>query len=103
MHGGLLAVRAWAEKYGVAPGPETVTRAFLGTLLETCRMAGGATIPASAVEVRFAQPDAPYAGGGFDSLHPEAPGDKSAGGAVQPIWITIRVPRDQPTCHTVGS
>ena len=45
----LLAVRAWAEKYGVAPGPEAVTRAFLGTLLETCRMAGGATIPASAL------------------------------------------------------
>jgi len=59
---------------------------------------GGAVIPASAVEFRFAQSDAPYTGGGFDSLHPEAPAevpvDKTAGGAVQPVWITVRVPRD---------
>ncbi len=58
----------------------------------------GASIPASAVEIRFAQPDSPFTGGGFDSLHPEAPAevpvDKAAGGAVQPIWIGVRVPRD---------
>jgi len=45
----LLAGRAWAEKAGWAPAADTVQHAFLATLLETCRMAGGATIPASAL------------------------------------------------------
>ena len=43
----VLLVRALCERQGVAPG-ET-SNEFLKTLLETCRMAGGATIPASAL------------------------------------------------------
>jgi predicted permease len=43
----VLLVRALCERYGVTPG-ETPGE-FLKTLLETCRMAGGATIPASAL------------------------------------------------------
>lgn len=43
----VLLVRALCERHGVAPG-ET-SNEFLKTLLETCRMAGGATIPASAL------------------------------------------------------
>ena len=42
-----LALRAALERHGVAVG-ETAGQ-FLQTLLETCRMAGGATIPASAL------------------------------------------------------
>mgnify|MGYP001282589490 FL=1 len=43
----VLAIRAACERYGVAVG-ET-SGEFLKTVLETCRMAGGATIPASAL------------------------------------------------------
>ncbi len=43
----VLAVRAACGRHGVAPG--ATAGEFLKTLLETCRMAGGATIPASAL------------------------------------------------------
>jgi predicted permease len=46
---GLLAARAWLGGRGALPGEGTAARDFLATLLETCRMAGGATIPASAL------------------------------------------------------
>jgi hypothetical protein len=45
----LLAVRANCVRYGHVPEVGSGTDAFLKTLLETCRMAGGATIPASAL------------------------------------------------------
>jgi predicted permease len=43
----LLAVRAVCERHGALP--TGTSAALLGTLLETCRMAGAATIPASAL------------------------------------------------------
>ncbi len=43
----ILAIRAVCERQGVSPG--ATAGDFLKTLLETCRMAGGATIPASAL------------------------------------------------------
>jgi predicted permease len=45
----VLAVRACCLKHGLAPAPGSGTDELLKTLLETCRMAGGATIPASAL------------------------------------------------------
>ncbi len=45
----VLAVRALCERYGFVPNTASVADAFLKTLLETCKMAGGATIPASAL------------------------------------------------------
>ena len=45
----VLLARAVCERYGFAPSAASVPDEFLKTLLETCRMAGGATIPASAL------------------------------------------------------
>jgi predicted permease len=45
----LLAARAFAEPRGLLPEAGSVAQALFDTVLETCRMVGGATIPASAV------------------------------------------------------
>ena len=45
----VLSVRAVCERSGILPNAASVPDEFLKTLLETCRMAGGATIPASAL------------------------------------------------------
>lgn len=44
-----LAVQAWLGGRGLLPAEGSSTHEFFATLLETCRMAGAATIPASAV------------------------------------------------------
>lgn len=45
----VLAVRAACVRHGVVPADGSGADEFLKTLVETCRMAGGATIPASAL------------------------------------------------------
>ncbi len=45
----VLAVRSACERYGCVPDAASLPGELLKTLLETCRMAGGATIPASAL------------------------------------------------------
>jgi hypothetical protein len=45
----VLLARAACERSGLVPSAASVPAEFLKTLLETCRMAGGATIPASAL------------------------------------------------------
>ena len=45
----VLVVRTGFERYSLLPNAASVPAQFLATLLETCRMAGGATIPASAL------------------------------------------------------
>ncbi len=45
----ILAVRAACVRHGVVPADGSGADEFLKTLVETCRMAGGATIPASAL------------------------------------------------------
>ncbi len=64
------------------------------------RLDGRAAVPASAVQVRYALPDGqsrPYAPW-FDALNELPPGqvgvDQAGGGAVQPIWVTVHVPRE---------
>jgi len=44
-----LALRAVCERYGLIPGADTLASHLGSTLLETFRMAGAATIPASAL------------------------------------------------------
>jgi len=61
---------------------------------------GGAKIPASAVQVRWGLPDGARRGDRepayFDTLDEfppeEVPVDERVGGAVQPVWISVRVP-----------
>ncbi len=65
-------------------------------------LTGPGTIPAEAVTLRYAVPDgAPGRRGGlgfFDSLEDDPPAEvpvyKQHGGAVQPIWLTVTVPKD---------
>ena len=45
----LLAIRSICNHHQWIPVPGSVTHELFKTLLETCRMAGGATIPASAI------------------------------------------------------
>lgn len=60
---------------------------------------GGQSLPASAVTIRYALPDA--AGNGlrfFDALTDQAPAElaplKAAEGICQPIWVSVTVPAD---------
>jgi Glycoside hydrolase 123, catalytic domain/Glycoside hydrolase 123 N-terminal domain len=52
---------------------------------------GPGIIPTSAITVRYAHMDGPGRKPFFDGLHP-TPAAKQA--AIQPIWVTVRVPRD---------
>lgn len=45
----ILALRSLLAARGLLPAEGSVVQAFLGTVLDTCRLAGGATIPASAL------------------------------------------------------
>ncbi|MHC4916979.1 MAG: glycoside hydrolase domain-containing protein [Planctomycetota bacterium] len=70
---------------------------------------GGGTIPAAAIQIRYALPDdskrkrdpktrRQYYLNWFSGLEETAPAEVSVtqigGGAVQPVWITVNVPRD---------
>lgn len=83
-----------------SPQPiKALTATVVGDLKSS---AGGASIPAAAVEVWYPRPDGPAlsrtAPPFFDTMVPSAPGQVpvyAAGGvAIQPIWLTLRVPRD---------
>ena len=69
-----------------------------GLKVEVTDLKGPATIPASALAVRYGLPDGSWQPLAFDSLEEqpmdEVPIYKEHGGAVQPIWISVRVPRD---------
>jgi len=65
------------------------------------KSAAGGALPASAVSLRYGQLDGADEGRRapcFDGLAAEAPAevpvDKAGGGAVQPVWIGVRIPRD---------
>lgn len=67
---------------------------------------GTGQIPASAVELRYPLADGPRSGNAacFETLAPQVPAtvavDKT-GGAVQPLWLNLRVPADaQPGLYT---
>lgn len=79
-------------------------QAIKGLKAAVTDLAGPGTIPASAVEVRYALPDGPPHQRGkltpFDSLDDAPPAEvpvcPAHGGAVQPIWLAVRVPADAP-------
>ncbi|MCG3179025.1 MAG: hypothetical protein BIFFINMI_01355 [Phycisphaerae bacterium] len=57
---------------------------------------GPGVIPASAVQIRFGLND-PDQGPDYDMLSPDAPAEiapAKGGGAVVPVWVTVRVPAD---------
>jgi len=65
-------------------------------------LSGPGTLPASAIRIRYPLPDGepPKRGeiGPFDSLEESPPAEvpvyEAHGGAVQPIWVSVRVPAD---------
>jgi hypothetical protein len=72
-----------------------------GLRVEVADLKGPGTIPASAVQVRYGLPDgAPGERGPapFDSLEEtppaEVPVNPKYGFAVQPLWVTVRIPED---------
>lgn len=73
-----------------------------GLKAEASDLEGPGTIPASVVQIRYALPDGEPPNQdqppSFDSLEEfppdEVPVYKEHGGAVQPIWVTVRVPAD---------
>jgi len=77
-------------------------RPIQGLEVEWSRLAGpgGAALPASAAQVRYALPQAARKGAPnyFEGLeeHPPAvvPVTEAGRGAVQPVWVTVRVPAD---------
>ncbi|MCX7591146.1 MAG: DUF6067 family protein, partial [Kiritimatiellae bacterium] len=82
----------------VVGAPEPI----VGLKVEVSDLRGPATIPASAVNIRYAVPDGARGegvrGSWFDSLEEAPPEEIPAypehGGAVQPIWLTVAVPRN---------
>ncbi len=83
----------------VVAGSDAAIKGLKATLSQ---LKGPGTIPASAVEIRYALPDGPRARGrgqqpgNFDSLESFPPAEvavcKGGGRAVQPIWVSVRVP-----------
>jgi hypothetical protein len=84
--------------------------AIRGLVVSASRLTGPAALASGAVEVRYALPDGAARGrgsqsGAFDSLDAAAPAEVTAGkgGAVQPVWITVRVPADARPGQYTGS
>ena len=74
---------------------------ILGLKAEVSDLKGPGTLPASAVQVRYALPDGVAARDqpkAFDSLGESPPDEvpvyQEHGGSVQPVWITVKVPPD---------
>ena len=105
----LGVVKVFGARNGAFAGQIVVSssEAIRGLKAEPSELAGPGSIPASAIEVRYPLRD--NRGGGmriydsnnektFDTLDPippaEAPVAKGADGTLQPIWLTVNVPRD---------
>ena len=104
-HETLRPVRITGVRNGTFAGQIVVGRAepITGLQVAVSDLRGPQTIPGSAVQVRYGRPDGRtrvYRGTlpqWFDSLDEVPPARVPAlqgGGAVQPLWITVRVPRD---------
>jgi hypothetical protein len=72
-----------------------------GIAAKVSDLKGPGTIPSANIQVRYAVADGPAAVGTptfFDSLEDAIPAEvpvyKEHGGAIQPVWITVRVPAD---------
>jgi hypothetical protein len=69
-----------------------------GVQVACSALAGPSALPADAISVRYGGPDKDAFSGPYDVLSPTAPqkvaADKNTGGAVQPVVLTVRVPKD---------
>ncbi|MFO7900761.1 MAG: DUF6067 family protein [Planctomycetota bacterium] len=101
-------LRLVAPRNGAGSGQVVVSagRAFRGLKVTANDLAGPGRIPADAVQVRFGLPDGPRRAGAptFDGLELFPPDEVPVAthddgrrtgrfGAVQPIWVTVRVPK----------
>jgi hypothetical protein len=101
----LLGARGGLFAGSVIVGDEKPIQALAVTVSD---LSGPGTIPASAVQVRYALPDVSSTGGTlFDSLEEVAPATvpvyKEHGGAIQPLWIRVKVPADAKPGDYTGS
>jgi hypothetical protein len=89
----LVAARNGSFSSAVAVGSPAPLRGLKAVASE---LVGSGSIPASAVQVRYALPDS-EANLSFEILSPAAPAEiavEKAGGAVMAVWVTVNVPRD---------
>ncbi|MFH1022306.1 MAG: glycoside hydrolase domain-containing protein [Planctomycetota bacterium] len=98
----ITGTRNGAFSRGVVAGSD---KPIKGLRAEPSDLRGPGTIPAAAVQVRYALPDgenrrwagALGSGTPFDSLEETPPAEvpvRPGGGAVQPIWFTVKVPKE---------
>jgi len=100
----LRAVKLTGVRGGAFAGQVVVgdQKPIAGLKAVASELKGPGAIPASAIDIRYALPDGrPYQRdklGAFDSLEEEPPAEvpvyEQHGGAVQPIWFTVRVPQN---------
>lgn len=93
-------VRIYGARNGVFVAEIVVSDAApLQDLKVACSaLAGPSPLPAEAITVRYGVPDKDSFSGPYDVLDPvppaQVPVDKSTGGAVQPVILSVRVPKD---------
>jgi hypothetical protein len=97
----LCPVRMAAPRGGVGTGQVIAgaPAALTGLRVEAADLTGPAGLAASHVQVRYAQPDGSITPkGSFDTLAEGPPAEiavnDETGLAIQPLWITVHVPRD---------
>jgi hypothetical protein len=107
----LRPVKIAAARNGAFAGEILVASAekLSGLKVRPSALQGPETVPAEAVQVRYPMPDgnpggmAPFDGGQgypscFDTLENAPPAEvvpqKGATGALQPVWLTVRVPKE---------
>jgi len=98
----LVAARNGSFSGAIAVGSQAPLRGLKAAATE---LVGSGTIPASSVQARYALPDK-EAGLSFEVLSPAAPAEivaDKAGGAVMPVWVTVKVPRDAKPGDYTGS
>jgi hypothetical protein len=116
----LRPLRLVLPRNGVGSAQVVVSsdKPIAGLSVEPAPLIGPGRIPAEAVRVRFALPDGPRYGNGaqtFDGLELFPPQTVPVGtytrksgtvrrfGAVQPVWVTVRVPADARPGDYAGS
>ena len=86
----------------VVAGSDAPIRSLKAAASGLERTAGGGSVPSSALDVWYLRPDGPTIDRRripvFDTMSPVAPAEvavhEMGGVATQPIWLTVRVPRD---------
>jgi len=104
----LRPIRIMGCRNGVFSGQVVLgcANAIRGLKVQVSDLKGPGQVPAKAVDVRYAQPNgwveqgwmSSLKGPWFDGLEEDAPAEvpvfKDGGGAVQPVWFKVTVPKD---------